>query len=352
MATWSPLEAASRAAASRRWFRSVLSRATSSFEAPASRRAWIASLADSSAGVTRRPLARRDSACAREAGDRHGTALAIEVALELGDLRRRQQGVLLRGFEQRLGAIEVLRGQRRLDLRQRGLRAHRVETGVDFDQALVVRIDAARGFEFGQRVVETAFVERGAGAGDQQAAEALQAFGGFGVTRIEHQHLAEMFQGVVLGGFDVAALVHRETRLLEHFIERGGRRGRGGGSGLGTCGRRACGARCGSVGSLVAFLDMKNQPPPAAASTAATMPMSITGDLQVFSSPPQLALDGRRHRAQRVGSRGNSRASLTARNIAAGSIGESTSAWMAPSSMSASTMPAELPSRIAMTTGL
>jgi hypothetical protein len=60
----------------------------------------------------------------------------------------------------------------------------------------------------------------GAGAGDQQAAEALQAFGGFRVLVIEHQHLAEIFERIVLGGFDVAALVHGEARFLEHFVER------------------------------------------------------------------------------------------------------------------------------------
>ena len=94
---------------------------------------------------------------------------------------------------------------------------------VDFDEARVVRVDAARGFELGQRVVEATLIERRAGARDQQAAEALEAFGGFGVARIEHQHLAEIFERVVLGGLDVAALVHREARLLEHFVERGGR---------------------------------------------------------------------------------------------------------------------------------
>ena len=45
-------------------------------------------------------------------------------------------------------------------------------------------------------------------------------------------------------------------------------------------------------------------------------------------------------------------ASLMARNIGAASTGESTSAWMAPSSISASTMLVEALSRIAMTTGL
>ena len=54
----------------------------------------------------------------------------------------------------------------------------------------------------------------------------FEAFGGFGVARLELQHGAEMFEGVVLGRLDVAALVHGEARLLEHFVERGGRRGR------------------------------------------------------------------------------------------------------------------------------
>ena len=158
---------------------------TSSVEAPASRRAWIASFADSSFGVTRRPLARRDSALATRRLTVDRAALAVEFLGQLRDLRGRQQRILLRGFEQRLRAIEVLRGESRLDLRERGLRTHGIETRVDFDQALIVRVDAARGFELGERVVEAALVERGAGARDQQAAEALQAFGGFGVARIE-----------------------------------------------------------------------------------------------------------------------------------------------------------------------
>src|SRR4030095_14801989 len=106
---------------------------------------------------------------------------AIELLRKLRDLRGRQQLLLLRGLEQALRAIEVLRGEGRLDLCQRGLRAHRVEACVDLDQSLVIRVDAARGFELGQRVVEATLVEGGAGARDQQSAEALEAFGGFGI---------------------------------------------------------------------------------------------------------------------------------------------------------------------------
>ena len=96
---------------------------------------------------------------------------------------------------------------------------------------------------------------------------------------------------------------------------------------------------------------MKNQPPPAAASTAATMPISMTGDLPDFSSPPEL-LEGAVTALSASAVDEMRAASLMARNIGAASTGESTSAWMAPSSISASTMPAEALSRIAMTTGL
>src|SRR6187397_92180 len=98
-------------------------------------------------------------------------------------------------------------------------------------------------------------------------------------------------------------------------------------------------------------LDMKNQAPPAAASTATTMPMSITGDLPDFSSPPELE-DGAVTALSASAVDEIRAASLIARNIGAASTGESTSACMAPSSISASTVPAEALSRIAMTTGL
>ncbi len=97
---------------------------------------------------------------------------------------------------------------------------------------------------------------------------------------------------------------------------------------------------------------MKNQPPAAAASTATTMPIIMTGDLPDFSSPPELPLEGAVTALSASAVEEMRAASLIARSIGPVSTGESTSAWMAPSSISASTMPAEAPSRIAMTTGL
>ena len=236
-----------------------------------------------------------------------GAALAVEFLGKLRDLRRRQQRVLLRGFEQRLGAIEVLRGEGRLDLRERGLGAHRVEARVDFDEARVIRVDAARSLEFGQRVVEATFVERGAGTRDQQAAEALETFGGLGVLRIEHQHLAEMFQGVVLGRFDVAALVHGEARLLEHFVERGrgllssggrGVRARRTGLGGSTSGRAA------GVGRL-----LRHEVPAAAGERehADDDTGNESHGLAGLFFTVAAAARRRSHSAERVGGRGNSR---------------------------------------------
>ena len=90
-----------------------------------------------------------------------------------------------------------------------------------------------------------------------------------------HQHLAEMFESVVLGGLDVAALVHRETRFFEHFVERGGRASRGGaGGGRQPASRRP--ARQSAARRRQSEPFMKYQPAPAAASTATTMPIIIT----------------------------------------------------------------------------
>ena len=97
---------------------------------------------------------------------------------------------------------------------------------------------------------------------------------------------------------------------------------------------------------------MKNQPAPARATTATATPIIITGDLPDFSSPPPLVLDGLVTALSASAVAEIRAASLTARIIAGESTGASTSAWISPSSISASTMPAEEPSRMAMTTGL
>ena len=184
------------------------------------------------------------------------------------------------------GAIEVLRGQRRLDLRERGLRAHGVELRVDLDQALVVRVDAARGFEFGERVVEAALIERRAGARDQQSAEALQAFGGFGIAGIERQHLAEV----------VRERCSWRARCSGARPSRGARFSSTSSSeaaGAAVRGRRGAGGRRRRRQQIAAAgvpsdepLFMKNQAPPATASTAAAMPTIITGDFRISLHRP------------------------------------------------------------------
>ena len=232
MPAWSPFAAASRAAASSRWLRSLLRRVRRvRSDAPASRSAAIASFADSSFGVTRRPLLRRASALATRRPTVDRAALAVEFLGELRDLRGRQQRILLRGFEQRLRTIEVLRGERRLDLRERGLRAHGVEL------ARRLRPGAGRSGRCCARLrARPARCRSGARRARCGRARSAVRRGASGLRWLrhcfgfEHQHLAEMFERVVLGGLDVAALVHGEARLLEHFVERRDGSGR----------RRAC----------------------------------------------------------------------------------------------------------------
>src|SRR5688572_4840523 len=71
--------------------------------------------------------------------------------------------------------------------------------------------------------------------------------------------------------------------------------------------------------------DMKYQAQPASATTATATPISIAGDLPDFSSP-LLPLDGAVTALSASAVAEMRAASLTARRIAAGSTGESTSA--------------------------
>src|SRR6188472_1995995 len=85
-------------------------------------------------------------------------------------------------------------------------------------------------------------------------------------------------------------------------------------------------------------LDMKNQAPPAAARTATTMPINMTGDLPDFSSPPELALEDDVTALSASAVEEIRAASLMARSMGPDSTGASTSAWMPPSSIRASTV--------------
>src|SRR6185503_3943919 len=107
-----------------------------------------------------------------------------------------------------------------------------------------------------------------------------------------------------------------------------------------------------AAGSTAFFDDMKYQPPPASASTPTATPMSMPIDLPDFSSPPLSPLDGAVTALSASAVDEMRAASVTARVMAGCSTGVSTSDWMEPSSISWSTMPADAPSRMAMTTGL